>query len=420
MSRYQLGGLIGEGGMAQVLAASRRLANDALHAVAVKRLRPEVEASAVARARLDLEAQVGVALAHPNLVQVYDYDRIGKDRCIVMEHVDGLSLHDLARQVRLPYHVTRTILLELAVALSYVHEKGLLHRDVSPRNVLISSAGEVKLTDFGIVRVMGTPRTLPFFKGTAAYASPEALRGQELDPGADLYSLAAMAYELLTGAPPFGQGGPEEIIYRQDPASGWSMPPVPKDVPRDLRVLIASLMVSARERSLHSAEDVLVALSGSDEPMASKAEIAALIEGCMAAVIKEDRDGERKGRKGCSPMLFRTLLVLLLGIPVTLGHSDAPEAASNSIDMLQVAEPEPATAAPLAPAALAPPVLSVTPAPPPSKIDAQEVRREQAQPRARQVPRRPETRFQAAGAAVRGPVQMAPPVMKRARGLGAR
>lgn len=398
MTRYRLGDLIGEGGMAQVLAASRRLADDSRHAVAVKRLRPELVPSPSARARLDLEAQVGFALAHPNLVQVYDYDRIGKDRCIVMEHVQGLSLHDLSRQCRLPHDVIRAILLGMTMALSYVHEMGLLHRDVSPRNVLISSAGEVKLTDFGIVKVMDSPRTSPFFKGTAAYASPEALRGQELDPGADLYSLAAVAYELLTGAPPFGQGDPEQIVRRQDPASAWTMPPVPDDVPMDLRLLIVGLLVSAEERTLRSAEDVLVALNLSDEPMATAADIAALVQGCM----KGGGDDGPKGRprRGLHT-LFRMLIVLLLGIPMPLGRADAPGSPGA-----------PGSGGPV------PLVLqSERQCPPQSELAGPDVPRARTEARARQVPRRG---LQKAGVESHGQRQMGPPVMKRARGLAGR
>jgi eukaryotic-like serine/threonine-protein kinase len=253
MDRYQIGSLIGEGGMALVHEAARRLADDRQDPVVLKRLRPEHEPDQEARARLDLEAQIGIELAHPHLVKVHDYDRVGEHRCLVMERVDGLSLADLARlfwlarRERLPFEAVRIILMRVVMALAYVHEHRILHRDVSPANILVSRRGEVKLADFGLARVLAAPRTTPSFKGTPAYASPEAIRGEDLEPSADLYSLAALLYELLMGEPPHGRGDHHAIAHRQDPASGWSVAPVPEEVPMDLHALIAGLLLPSFE-----------------------------------------------------------------------------------------------------------------------------------------------------------------------------
>lgn len=313
MSRYQIGDLIGQGGMARVHEASRRLADDGQQPVVIKRMRPEHEPFPRAHERFRREAAIGLALAHPNLVKVFDFDRHGQEPCIVMERIDGLSLHELLRCVKLPYEVVRRIVMNVAEALEYVHDRGILHRDISPGNILISRQGEVKLADFGMARLLAEPRTTPGFKGTAAYASPEAIQCHELEPSADFYSLAAVVYELLMGMPPYGWGGPEEIGHRQDPASGWVIEPLPADVPDDLRALVTDLLAPAERRQLRTAEHVLTLLALGPEAMAPNELLAGLVACCAdeAATRTKARPGERARASGRLPRTIFTSLIIL-------------------------------------------------------------------------------------------------------------
>ena len=155
--------------------------------------------------RFRREAMTAAGLAHPNIVAVFDVGEEADDLFIVMEYVDGESLDvTLAREGRVD--VTRAVAYadEVCDALAYAHERGVVHRDVKPANLLLRRDGTVKVTDFGIARADGTKLTQPgTVLGTAAYIAPEQARGEEVGPGADLFSLGVVLYELLAGSPPW-------------------------------------------------------------------------------------------------------------------------------------------------------------------------------------------------------------------------
>ncbi|MCZ4121128.1 ABC transporter substrate-binding protein [Streptomyces sp. H39-S7] len=216
--RYEIRELLGSGGMARVhLAYDTRLGRT----VAVKTLLPELARDAEARRRFAREARAAAGLNHPGIVTVHDQDEVRTDEDIVpslvMEYVDGSTLADLARsQVRLDIERAVRITCDILDALAHAHARGLVHRDVKPSNVLITSTGSVKVADFGIARVVhsltritGTGSAL----GTPGYMSPEQIEDREVDARSDLYAVGCMLTELLTGTVPFPGPTPLTVMY---------------------------------------------------------------------------------------------------------------------------------------------------------------------------------------------------------------
>ncbi|MEO7294525.1 MAG: Stk1 family PASTA domain-containing Ser/Thr kinase [Candidatus Limnocylindria bacterium] len=203
--RYRLIAPLGEGGMATIWrAVDEQLDRE----VAVKLLRPQFSADAGFAARFKQEARSAGGLSHPNIVSVYDYGTDGADgeQYIVMELIEG---HDLSAvlQDRKALSVEDAVRVAIGVAgaLEVAHRKGIVHRDVKPGNILITDGGDVKVTDFGIARAVAeasmtvTGTTL----GSVHYFSPEQARGDEVTGASDVYALAIVLFEMLTGRRPF-------------------------------------------------------------------------------------------------------------------------------------------------------------------------------------------------------------------------
>jgi eukaryotic-like serine/threonine-protein kinase len=220
--RYELGELLGRGGMAEVRrAVDQRLGRS----VAVKQLRADLATDSTFQARFRREAQSAAGLNHPTIVAVYD---TGEEidpvtgvsvPYIVMELVDGPTLRDVLKDGRkiLP---ERALELTQGVldALSYSHKAGIVHRDIKPANVMLTPNGGVKVMDFGIARaVADTSATMTQTAaviGTAQYLSPEQARGEKVDARSDLYSTGCLLYELLVGRPPFVGDSPVSVAYQ--------------------------------------------------------------------------------------------------------------------------------------------------------------------------------------------------------------
>ena len=201
--RYEVVSLAGAGGMGAVFRTRHRTLG---HIVAVKVLPPEVAASAMRRERFRREATLGAGLEHPNIVRVYDFDTRDGITFLIMTFVRGATLEERLRDSDRPTTdaVLRTV-REIADALGYVHRRGIVHRDVKPANILLDEdSGRALLADFGVAHVEGTADsslTQPGVTiGTPGYMSPEQIAGRRVDGRADLYSLAAVAFEALTGA----------------------------------------------------------------------------------------------------------------------------------------------------------------------------------------------------------------------------
>lgn len=223
--RYELGELLGRGGMAEVRKGTdTRLGR----VVAVKRLRTDLASDATFQARFRREAQSSASLNHPAIVAVYD---TGEERTthldgstevvpyIVMEYVAGRTLRDILREGRkiLPERALE-ITSGVLSALDYSHRAGIIHRDIKPGNVMLTPSGDIKVMDFGIARAMSDAQSsmtqTAAVVGTAQYLSPEQARGETVDSRSDVYSAGCLLYELLTGRPPFVGDSPVAVAYQ--------------------------------------------------------------------------------------------------------------------------------------------------------------------------------------------------------------
>ena len=201
---YVLHERIGEGGMAQVNRAERVGAGGVRHAVALKRLWSHLSEDPDFVEAFVHEAQLACRLRHDNIARAYELGKVDGVFYIAMELVSGPTLGQILAQSRtaagaIPLPIVVSILIQLCDALAYAHDEQIIHRDISPANVIISNTGVVKLIDFGIAKAATSRQTQAgIIKGKLAYVAPEYTYGQ-LDARADLFSLGVVAYELITG-----------------------------------------------------------------------------------------------------------------------------------------------------------------------------------------------------------------------------
>ena len=207
--RYVLGDLLGRGGMAEVFAGHSIGDHGFQKPVAIKRLLPELASDHVFVERLIQEAKLLVGMQHGNIVSVLDLARDGDDVFLVMEFVDGPSLRQLlkARGNRGLSLGTATYIVQTAASgLEFAHGRpggAIIHADISPSNLLLTTSGEVRVADFGIARREGGG--VGVVEGKWAYMAPEQARGEPLTPRSDVFALGVVLYELITGAHPFGR-----------------------------------------------------------------------------------------------------------------------------------------------------------------------------------------------------------------------
>src|SRR6476620_9043287 len=222
LERYDVLDRIAVGGMAEVFLAKAYGAHGFEKTLAIKRILPELASDPEFAARFIAEAKVAVRLSHANVVQVFDFGRIGESLFIAMEYVDGLDLAALLRKFKdegrqIPMPAALHIAIEIMRSLDFAHQHSVVHRDVSPSNILISRAGEVKIADFGIAvaasphRARGGtgPRKV---MGKWRYMPPEQTRGDTLDTRSDMFSAASVMFELFTGQKLFPGDEAEDLI----------------------------------------------------------------------------------------------------------------------------------------------------------------------------------------------------------------
>jgi len=218
--RYELIERLAVGGMAEVFRAVAYGAHGFEKALAIKRILPELARDPEFESRFIGEAKLAVKLSHANVVQVLDFGRMGGTLFIAMELVDGLDLAALLRRYKelgrpLPVPAALHISIEIARGLDFAHQHGVVHRDVSPSNILISRAGEVKIADFGIALAAGSRRTAADERrimGKWRYMSPEQGAGEAVDIRSDIFSAAAVWFELFTGDKLFPGEDADSII----------------------------------------------------------------------------------------------------------------------------------------------------------------------------------------------------------------
>ncbi|WP_146157636.1 serine/threonine protein kinase, partial [Enhygromyxa salina] len=263
---YELLRKIGSGGMAEVWMGRRAAMAGASKAVAIKLLARDLLDDSAYRDMFIEEARLSMLLTNSNVVQVFDVGEINGECFMVMEWVDGLNLSELTRKMltdgeRVPVEVTAHVIGEVLRALAYAHglhhdgaKATIVHRDVSPHNVLVSVSGEVKLADFGVARLAREETSGLHVKGKLRYMAPEQLRGRSREPTVDIYAVGAILHELLEG---------QRFRSTRDEGDLYSMvlsgehPPLTVDVPPEIERLRAGLLEPDPARRLQSADEAL-------------------------------------------------------------------------------------------------------------------------------------------------------------------
>ncbi|MDO5628241.1 MAG: protein kinase [Mobilicoccus sp.] len=258
-NRYTLGERIAVGGMGEVWEATDQVLG---RIVAIKLLSPALADQSGFAERFREEARNTAALSHPNIAAVYDYGEDAGANWLVMELVKGEPLSAiLTEQGALTPERTIAIVAQAALALQAAHDRGVIHRDVKPANILVRPDGAVKLTDFGIARATdAAPITRTGeVMGTAQYISPEQATGQKVSPASDIYALGCVAHEMLTGRRAFDEGSPVATAM----AHVTSPPPeLPASVPEPLASVVMACLAKDPAHRPGSAKEVADALRG--------------------------------------------------------------------------------------------------------------------------------------------------------------
>ena len=267
LGRHELLGRIATGGMAEIFLARVAGPRDVARLVVVKRLLPHVAENAAVVDAFVQEAKLGSRLAHPSLCAITDFGHEDDAYFIAMEWVRGASLRALMERTRgkLPIHVAARIFADLATALHHAHTAtddagrplGVVHRDVTPENVVVSWGGVPKLLDFGIAKSAFDPRKTEagVLKGKLAYISPEQYRGDALDARSDVFALSVCLYEALTGESLYERASEYETVAAIVlDASVPSPRAVRADVPEAIDELVRAGLTKDRDARLPSAD----------------------------------------------------------------------------------------------------------------------------------------------------------------------
>jgi serine/threonine-protein kinase len=301
--KYVLEQMLGQGGMAEVFLAKTIGVEGFSRQVAIKRVLREHAQNPVFSNFFVTEAKLTSKLQHHNLISVLDFDRDADGRLfLVMEFVDGIDLSALLATGPLSIPLVLYLAAEILVGLDYVHDlpitadgaRGLVHRDISPNNVLLSWAGAVKVSDFGIAKArdktVATASTV--VKGKVQYMSPEQANGRDLDGRSDLFAVGIMLYEMLSLQSLFAGDTQEETLSRLYFATIPEIRTVRRDCPKDLAHVVSELLVRDLQKRTQSAKAAYAALMRcADYPKNGRELLTALLsERCPGRARVRARD----------------------------------------------------------------------------------------------------------------------------------
>lgn len=315
-NRYELLEKIGDGGMATVYKARCTLLD---RVVAVKILKEEYTKDATLVQKFKSEAQAAARLSHPNIVNVYDVGEDNGYHFIVMEYVEGTNLKEYIQEAG-PLSPDEAVRITLMICdgLTRAHEKGLIHRDIKPHNILLTRDGTAKVADFGIARAANSV-TITYggdMVGSVHYVSPEQARGDPVNNTSDIYSLGCVLYEMVTGRVPFDADSPVTVALKHIHER-----PVPPKVLNDavssgLEEVIMTAMEKKSAYRYQSAKDMKQALNGSLN--AKKGRFSkkkrAHDKTLVMPPVGEGDDYKMARKKKMKPMGYIIILAVILGI----------------------------------------------------------------------------------------------------------
>jgi predicted Ser/Thr protein kinase len=309
--RYRILGLLGRGGMGEVYRATDLMVGQS---VALKFLPEEAARDQRLLERFHGEVRVARQVSHPNVCRVYDIGQIDGMPFISMEYVDGEDLSSLLTRIgRLPADKALETARKLCAGLAAAHDRGVIHRDLKPQNIMMNKRGEVVIMDFGLAAVAAQLTGQESRNGTPAYMSPEQLKGAEVTQRSDVYALGLVLYELFTGKRPYEAKNVRQLLDLQESVQLISMTSIAADVDPAVEKVIRRCLDPDPAKRPANPLSVAAALPGGD-PLAE-----ALAAGEMPSPELVAASGKVEGldRKYSIPLLVVALACLLCSIPIS-------------------------------------------------------------------------------------------------------
>ena len=315
--RYKILRQIGSGGMSIVYKA---LDMQTSEVVAIKVLRPELAEDVQLLKRFNQEATAASALSHPNIVKMRDVGCDSQTHYIVMDLIEGITLKEYIEQNKpLAPQEAAKIALDIAKGLQHAHSNGVIHRDIKPHNIIIDKDNVVKITDFGIARIVSdATRTTQCGKdmmGTVYYTSPEQVRGYNVDARTDIYSLGVVLYEMVTGSVPFDGETAVSIAMQHVTKEPEAVKKINKDVPVALDNIIKNAMAKRIENRYKTIDDMIRDLKKYISNYESEIKLLSTpsVVRKNKIVLKQPTEKQKKQRKKeLNSLLINMVLVIIL------------------------------------------------------------------------------------------------------------
>ncbi|MBX3365216.1 MAG: serine/threonine protein kinase [Phycisphaeraceae bacterium] len=327
---YKLLGKLGAGAMATVFKA-KQLSLD--RTVAIKILPKKFGQNPQFVERFYAEGRAAAQLNHPNIVQAYDVGKAGEYHFFVMEYVEGRTVYDdIVKHKRFPEREAVDIAIQCAEALQHAHERGLIHRDIKPKNVMINREGVVKVADLGLARAISDKEAAEAEQGkafgTPYYISPEQIRGEvNVGPPTDIYSLGATLYHMVTGSVPFDGKNPSSVMHKH--LKSELVPPdqVNPKLSSGVAEVIEMMMAKSASKRYQTCRDLLIDLKavrdGHSPPLAHKdafdaQALASVVEAEAAAPAQQALDREAELKRDRKRHMVRDPLFIALVVTLAV------------------------------------------------------------------------------------------------------